>query len=743
MAKSVAVKKHFSFVGGLNTEASPLTFPPNTWADGDNCVPDVDGSIVLRRAMDFEPSYSLSSVALTATQESTGAFTVGEWNSVGGNGNLHFLVVQQDITVSFYINSGTTISSQAKSFTINLSSYKAAGSTETSGVAPISVSNANGRLIIVSRDTEPLLVTYNASADTITVTQIEVSIRDFIGVDDGHAIDYRDPNGFITSLHYYNLLNQGWTLSLISTYMGATGFQPSNAQSWTAGKDSSDNFSATLLDKQDFGTSPAPKGRFVLNVFKRDRDAIAGTSGVFTDIETYRPTTCAFFAGRAWYSGVKSSTIGSWVMFSQVAETTTNLGKCYQDADPTSEVLSDLVDTDGGVIPIQDAGLVLKLLPFLNSLLVIADNGVWQITGGLSSGFSASSYEVQRLSSFGCISSESVVVTDQGVLFWGEDAIYAISQTQTGSMVCVPITAGTVQTLFDDIPVMGKIFSSGVYMPDQRIIYWLYNDDALQNGVEHRYQKNRVLVLDTRLKAFYTFTIVSLASLSPYVVEAYVTRTRSPGTAAFTVVDASGNNVIDASSNQVVSSNTPDVTASEIHLKFLAVVPQSASSFKVTMAEFNEADVVPICIRDWYHQDSAGVSFQGFVLPGYDFGENQGGDRPIQALYVSVFMRRTETGIDANGNPINPSSCSMQGRWDFSDTASSNRWSVSQEVYRHKRVWLPAVPSSDFNDGQPVVISKNKVRGRGKSLQLKFTSTPDKDMQMLGWAVTYIGSTNV
>ncbi len=741
MAKTVQVKKHFAFVGGLNTEASPLTFPPNTWADGDNVIPDIDGSIRIRKAMDFEQSYSLSS-AFSDTDQANGAFVVGEWNTVGGNGNLNFLVEQRNTTVSFYINAGTTISSTRKSFTIDLSTYKVVGNTETAGVAPISVASAYGKLIITSRDTEPLLVAYDPDTDTISVSQISLQFRDFIGSDDGLDIDERPAT--LSAKHNYNLLNQGWSSTHITTYFtGATKY-PSNAQMWTAGKDSTDAFDQALLDKQDFGTTPAPKGRYVLDLFNRDRSTASGVVGITADTESYRPTTCAFFAGRAWYGGMRSSTIGTWIVFSQVAETDANLGKCYQDADPTSEFISDLVATDGGVIPVQDAGTLIKLIPFQNSMLAIFDNGVWQITGTSQAGFSADAYEVNRITTFGCVSSKSVVVTETGVLYWGEDAIYIINQDQLGLLKSTPITSATIQSLYDDIPMTGKLFSSGVYLASERIVYWLYNDNAGQNGITHRFKKNRLLMLDTRLKAFYTHTIESLTSLSPYLVDAFVTKARSTSTISANVVDSTSNQVIDATLNTVVVTLTPDVTAYPIALKFLCIAPQSATTAKTTIAEFNETDTSPICWRDWYYANTAGINFTGYVTPGYDFGENQGGDRSFQTLYVHVFMRRTETGVDASGNALNTSSCSLQGRWDWSDTSSGNRWSTAQEVYRHRRLWLPAaLPSATFDDGEPVVVTKNKVRGRGKALQLKFTSSADKDMQILGWAITYIGNANV
>lgn len=741
MGKSVAVKKNFTFVGGLNTVAGPLTSPPNTWVDGDNMVPEVDGSISLRLAMDYEPSYSLSSVTRTSADAAGAAYGSWEWNSVAGNGNHNFIVVQQGKTVSFYVNNGASVSASLKSFTINLTTYLVTGNPETTGIAPIDCSSVNGALLIVSRDTEPLLVTYDPATDGITVTQLTIQIRDFIGVYENVAIDNRP--GTLTDTHNYNLLNQGWNTTNITAYFGVDAKYPSNAQSWTAGKDTSDNFSSALLDKQDFGTSPAPKGRFILNVFSRDRTTASGVANITTETEYYRPTTCAFMAQRAWYAGVRSNTIANWVMFSQVAETTRNLGKCYQDADPTSEVISDLVKTDGGVIPIQDCGAIIKLMPFGNSMLVLADNGVWQIVGGIDGGFAANSYEVRRLSAVGCVSAKSAVRVESSILFWGDTAVYSLAINQIGGVTVEPITLANISTTYEDIPVIGKLYSAGVYDPVEKVVCWLYNDSTAQDGNNWRYNKNRLLCFNTRLNAWYTHSISSLSVLSPHVVDAFMTKARSFVAEPIGVL-AGGSTVLSGGST-VVTTGVPSGTysISEMFQRFLTIHEAGAGTFYVTMSGFDTVSVAPNKFRDWHSRDSVGATYEGFILPGYDFGEGVGADKNFQALYVLVYMRRSETGVDSNGDPINPSSCMMQGRWDWTDSATPNRWSAEQQVYRHTRLFLPAVPSASFDDGFATVVTKNKVRGKGRTLQLKFTSEEDNDMQLLGWAVTYIGNANV
>jgi hypothetical protein len=122
-----------------------------------------------------------------------------------------------------------------------------------------------------------------------------------------------------------------------------------------------------------------------------------------------------------------------------------------------------------------------------------------------------------------------------------------------------------------------------------------------------------------------------------------------------------------------------------------------------------------------------------------------GGNGPSRAKtgqYLTVFMKCTETAFDVNSNPLNQSGCLMQSRWDFTDNAYPGKWADEVQVYRQLRAFF-TVGAGPFDDGYPLVITKNKLRGRGKAVQFKFTSQLGKDMKIVGWTGTFVGNTNV
>ena len=732
MSVQAGQDEQFTFVAGLNTEASYFTFPKNTWKDGDNVIPYISGKIGKRRAVDLESDWALTSRSITTAQRNTWAFTSGKWTAIAGDGDLNFIVSQVGRYVYFYPDTPVSPSLNVKSFTIDLNTYLCSGNTNTIGTAPIKCVSAQGRLLITCRDIDPIIVTYTASTDSISVSAVTIKIRDFEGVNDGLAVDQHPST--LSDSHKYNLLNQGWDSTKWTNYYGFWAYYPSNAQSWVYGKDSLDNFDRELLNKQDFGTSPAPKGRYVLDAFNQDRATVSGITGLAIVKETTRPKVGTFFAGRAFFAGIESTTYGSTVFFSQVAVDATKYGLCHQNADPTAEVLSDLVDSDGGVIPIQDCGEIVDILNMDNGVVVLATNGVWTITGTSNIGFSATGYEVKKVSSLGCAGQQSVVDVEEGILFWGYSGICSIGKDNVGALQISSITDLNIKSLYSGIPSLAKQFASGGYNAADKVVYWLYNRNLDTDDDTFPYQKTNILALDVRLNAFYTLSFSDSQSL-PVILDVVVTKETLNQSNTFTVIDASSNNVIDSSSNQVTATIVSNVAGSK-QWKFQTLVP-SGSNYEITFSDFLNERNAPNKWRDWYNYNSTGVTYSSYLLTGYNFAPN-GPSKRKQSQYITVYMERTETGFDASYNDLNSSSCTMQTRWDFTDSANANKWDAGQEVYRHTRMYIPS--TTDFDDGYPVVITRNKIRGRGRALQLKFTANEDYDMRILGWSNLLYGS---
>jgi hypothetical protein len=732
MTAQAIVKDSFTFVGGLNTEGGYFVTPENSWKEGVNVIPSTDGSVERRNGIDYEDLFGLYAAGITEDQKNTWAYTVGTWSTVAGIGTLNFFVVQLGPTLHFYEASSGAVSASKKSFTVNLTSYKASGNTETDGTAVASFASTYGRLIVTTANTEPLLIEYNVNTDDITVSQITLRMRDFEGFKSPYAVDAEKTEaewGSDLTKAKYNLYNQGWTDTLISTYKSANSNKlPSNTKSWIFGKNSDDNFDAALLNKQDFGTSPAPKGRYILDAFYKNR------SGIIESI-AYRPTVCAFFAGRVWYAGVKADKQLGTVYFSQVLDDITKAGYCYQTNDPASEIVSDLLDSDGGVIQIPEAGEIVGLQPLGRGIAVISSTGVWFVSG-IDSGFSAASYSVERITNVGCTSPKSIVAIEDSVLYWSNTGIYTIAPGQTGAEFSAQnISDKNIKSFYQNIPVVNKLYAEGSYNVTNKIIYWFYSNVALADNSIDRYVKNTVLALDARLGSWYWFEFDTSLGVLPVSLE--VTKETTASELNYNVIVGSTNVLV--STNEVVAT-IPVINGTSQQFKFLVLHP-TGSSYSVTFADMQNTRSAATKFKDWYSYNTQGVEQDSYVVTGYNIGGN-GPARQKTGQYLTVFMKRTETGFDGGANPINPSSCKLQVRWDFTDNNVPGKWQDEVQVYRQNRPFF-ALPGADFDDGYPVVISKNKLRGRGKAAQFRFHSEAGHDMKVVGWTGTFIGNQNV
>lgn len=289
MAATGSADNSFTFVKGLVTEGSFMLTPKDAWKEGFNVVPNVDGTVERRLGFDYESLYETLDGAVVASEKDNWAYVVEKWESVGGNGNLDLFVVQIGPVVHFYEASTGTISAKKKSFTINLNDYGFTGRDGLVGSSPVKATSAYGKLILTNRDSEPLLVIYTPSTDTISVQKLELLIRDFDGIRSPvpNTVEYSAAGW--TSLNFwpqalYNLYNQGWKDAELTKYLAAKGnVYPGNNKQWIYGKDTNDDFDVSVLDKQDFGSMVAPKGRVILKAFYQDRSlALNSLQGVNT-----------------------------------------------------------------------------------------------------------------------------------------------------------------------------------------------------------------------------------------------------------------------------------------------------------------------------------------------------------------------------------------------------------------------------------------------------------------------------
>ena len=403
-----------------------------------------------------------------------------------------------------------------------------------------------------------------------------------------------------------------------------------------------------------------------------------------------------FHAGRVFYAGMQNSEFADWIMFSQIAISDEKYGRCFQQADPTDEHFNALTPADGGAMVLPGMSGVQNLVSLRDSLIVIAKEGVWEVSGGQRGVFTADGYSVRKLSEQGGNSPTSVVAIENSIVYTGPGGVFVIAPNQfTGQLEVTSASEQTIQTLWNEIPDAEQRQVQAIYDNTLRRLYFMYGPNGTNIGI------HTMLIFDARVGAWFKYTF-----------------------------DTPTDNVL------LSGCALPFVTTSSDNnkMKFF---------YQVDATSINSADFSSTSFNDWDGSNGP--------LPFLTFGHDNVGDwqRRKQAPVITVFSKRTETGYVDNGtgwDPTNESSTLMSAYWDWTDDAVTGKGGTTypdgqaktsgqQQVYRHSRQFVPS-GAADV-DGYPVVVTRNKVRGRGRSLQLRFDGATNKDSHILGFQTNY------
>lgn len=175
-------------------------------------------------------------------------------------------------------------------------------------------------------------------------------------------------------------------------------------------------------------------------------------------------TSVSIIGGRAWY-GIKGR--GFNVAYSQVnyvgdsfiSNSVGNYVNCFQVNDPNSEVMNDVLDTDGGTITISEIGDIYKIVEYKNHILIFAQNGVWSISGDDSISFRPTSYTIQKVSEDGVSRGESVISTDDGVFYVSREDLKVIQLNQSGVLTVADVSETKVKAKMFEV---AREFNSSV-----------------------------------------------------------------------------------------------------------------------------------------------------------------------------------------------------------------------------------------------------------------------------------------
>lgn len=375
------------------------------------------------------------------------------------------------------------------------------------------------------------------------------------------------------------------------------------------------------------------------------------------------------------------------------------VGKCYQRNDPTSETQPDVLDTDGGVIPVNEASFIHKLVGFRDGVLIFSPNGVWFIRG-TEGGFKATGFSVSRITGARSVSPESIVSLEDTVLFWGENGVFSIGFNEFDVVAAENITDPTIKTYYTDLTNAQKSSANGIYNRELARVEWYYKDPQGEFP-----SLNPALYLDLRTGGWF-----------PQHLES--------GTEV-----AVGN--VDYS--MIAPLEVPSLLQAR-GARYLFVRQQQETPVRKMRYYFGErADESEV---DKFYDDE-NFNINAHFIAGYDTLELPANKKG--APYIVTHMLRTE-----DLNDEFHSSLKMRGQWDWTVTDEEGRWTPYQEMYRFRRTYIKA-DLTDQQGSTSVVEHKAKMLGRGSALALRFQGKDDaeSDFKLLGYTVQWLAKSTL
>lgn len=389
----------------------------------------------------------------------------------------------------------------------------------------------------------------------------------------------------------YGLLNNEWTLITTRQAYSSDGASATDPMSVTVEIDDlQTRYDKYKVDVRYYNGNASdsaggvPYGvTMTAAVFTKDADS---GDYFYKGGDSSRVTDVAYMSGKYFYLCKDS------VLFSQtVKEDGTGFDLCYQDADPTSTEVSDIVTTDGGYVKFNTMGRGLALKTFNRGVLVFGRDVVYGLISPLESRFTATEYDILELSRAGLISPESVVSTTQQVYYWSPTGIYTIGvNPETGSTIFAQsVSLNTIQTYYNNLAQFSKENCKGVYDYTSNRIYWYFptNVDQLNN-------LDGCLVYDLTYNCFMPQNVTEAEGRSTLdVTEVSQSYEIEP-----TVYLRAGGNKVIAGEDKVLAV---DETSTDYHrwtsVQHL-ITKHDLTGYKFSIGDFNDRE-----FKDWEYYD--------------------------------------------------------------------------------------------------------------------------------------------
>jgi len=388
-------------------------------------------------------------------------------------------------------------------------------------------------------------------------------------------------------------------------------------------------------------------------------------------INEFRPnpsvSTSAF--GRVFYG------VDNRILFSKILVDDLNvIGRCYQLNDPTSQEISDVLASDGGEVPLQNAGTIIKMVEFQRGIVAFCERGVFYLAGA-DGGFTAEAYQVSKITEDSLYARNAVVNIGDLIIYVAYDGIIALQANEFGTLKPTNLTETIIDTYYKDF-IHPALFS--VYNIDKKQI-WYVNPET-----------SKALIQDLRTQGFYPQQF-SINGTTKKIPTGFAVENADFVSFIYEDIPLSTFNIL-----ELKDSNFQDVGVN--YESYLVTAEENLGQFT------HKKDVPNIMVL---------MNKTETIIESFD-GSDYTYDLP-SACYMSAQYDYAQTSAAKT---------------------YTNERQIYRVNHRGFIPSTPTFPTP-FNDGRSMVEYRDLLRGSGKSVRFKFRSDDNKDMQILGYSVEF------
>lgn len=525
---------------------------------------------------------------------------------------------------------------------------------------------------------------------------IDVAYRRYEDLPDGIDMVTRPASAVVNANFETNLLNRGWDAADITAYKAATAKWPAKSMVPWKGKNATGVFTPAELNKIYFNTSSAPTGSIRYSIADDKRSS---------------PAACAEANARIWFGGFTGSDLSQYVAYTQPVMATSFMGdscsKCYAFNDPTAEYLNQPTALDGGMIKVEGAKNIHKLLGFADGVLVFASNGVWAITGFQGQVFQGNAFNIYKITDKGSITAGGVVEVENKVLYVTQDGINQIvPNDQTRSLKSESITDNVIGDLIKPmLAAYGNSYATtGVILFLRTSTGVMTAYDKVEDKVYFMFGQGTSTIVSSGTYDSFFFLYGRITPDNMWVYD------NKKGAFYKYVIDFSQM----SAENMVVDwDNRTVITREGRPYRFIGGATSGTYAFK---------DVIDLTNAGAYtYQDYSSyaiISNKNALLDP---------DKQIEAVHCT-FENSNYGTYPSNTD----GACKLSVIYDNHAGPSTSRTSPEQDAYRH----VPGrVPNYTTGNVYRTVQTRLKVRGHGKHFRIKLRSVGSQNFKLVGYAL--------